>query len=351
MKSLKVFLVILSLVFLIFVFFLVFSTLNDYKPEKRILIYSTNYPDTLILENVYTVISWNIGYCGLNAQMDFFYDGGKNVYPQKDVVLNNLKNIIDTLKKFSENADFLFLQEVDINSKRSYYIDQFSSIQKEIKNMQFLFALNYNVRFVPVPFKKPMGKVESGIVLSSKYKPLNAFRISLPSDYPWPKRLFMLDRCCIISYFPLENGKYLVMINTHNSAYDDGTLRTLQNHELKKIMLEEYKKGNYVIAGGDWNQIPHNFKPQYNNEFYDSTYYPMSLPIDFPDKDWKICYDNKIPSNRNSGMPYIKNKTAVTTIDFFITSPNIEVIEIRNLDFEFKFSDHNPIFLKFKFKH
>lgn len=348
MKFIKIVVIIFVLVLLIFICFLIFSTLNDYKPEKSILIYNNDYSDTLSVKDVYTAISWNIGYCGLNAQMDFFYDGGKNVYPPKDVVLNNLKNIIDTLKLFSNNVDFLLLQEVDINSRRSYYIDQLSSLEKEIYNLNFLFALNYNVKFVPVPFKKPMGKVESGIVLATKYKPLKAYRISLPSDYPWPKKLFMLDRCCILMYMPVENGKFLVVINTHNSAYDDGTLRTLQNQELQQIMLDEFRKGNYVIAGGDWNQIPYNFKPEFNNEFYDSTYYPMSLPIDFPDKNWKVCYDNKIPSNRNTGVPYVKNKTAVTTIDFFIISPNIEIIDVKNLNFEFKYSDHNPVLLKFK---
>jgi len=285
MKIFKIFFYLIISFVAFILFFLAYFTFKDYNPEERILLYKSNDPDTLT-DAIYTVISWNIGYCGLNDKMDFFYDGGKNVYPEKEIVLNNLRNIVDTLEKFYRYCDFVFLQEVDLNSKRSYYINQISEIQKKIDDVKLLFALNYNVKFVPVPFYKPMGRVESGIAILTKYKPLIAYRISLPSDYPWPKKLFMLDRCCILSYIPIKKGKYLVLINTHNSAYDDGQLRILQNQEIKKIMLNEYKKGNFVIVGGDWNQIPPGFKPKYNNEFYDSTYYSMSIPKNFPDVNW-----------------------------------------------------------------
>jgi len=349
MKVIKILLSFTALFILIFIVFIVYFTLTDYKPAEKIEIFDSKVPDTLSIYSIYSVISWNIGYCGLNAQMDFFYDGGKKVYPEYSVVLNNLKNIIKQLKDFTENNDFILLQEVDINSRRSYFINQVSEIQQALnKKMEIMFALNYKVNFVPVPVSKPMGKVESGISILTKYKPLKAYRISLPSDYPWPKKLFMLDRCCLIAYIPVNNNRYFVMINTHNSAYDDGSLRMLQNQKLKNLVLEEYSKGNYVLIGGDWNQIPSDFKPQYLDEIYDSTYYSMSIPDTFPDKEWKVCYDNKIPSNRSTAISYVKGKTPVTTIDFFIVSPNIEVINIENINLNFKFSDHNPVKLMFR---
>ena len=67
----------------------------------------------------------------------------------------------------------------------------------------------------------------------------------------------MLDRCFVVSRFNLSNGKDLVLMNTHNSAYDaGGKLRDAEMPIIRDLMIEEYEKGNYVVAGGDWNQNP-----------------------------------------------------------------------------------------------
>ncbi|NJM15622.1 MAG: hypothetical protein HC896_09855 [Bacteroidales bacterium] len=80
----------------------------------------------------------------------------------------------------------------------------------------------------------------------------------------------MLDRCFLLQRFGLSNGKQLVVINTHNSAYDDGTLRNLQMNYLKTILKNEQASGNYIIVGGDWNQCPPGFIPNYNGHVFDS---------------------------------------------------------------------------------
>ncbi|NJM15621.1 MAG: hypothetical protein HC896_09850 [Bacteroidales bacterium] len=47
-------------------------------------------------------------------------------------------------------------------------------------------------------------------------------------------------------------------------------------------------------------------------------------------------------------MPYVKGNTKVTTIDFFLTSPNVQVKDVKTLDYNFKHSDHHPVYLSFK---
>ena len=71
----------------------------------------------------FTFLSWNIGYAGLGKEMDFFYDGGGKVRPSKEQFENYLSGIKKTLKE-NNKVDFIFLQEVDISSKRSYYVDE-----------------------------------------------------------------------------------------------------------------------------------------------------------------------------------------------------------------------------------
>lgn len=56
----------------------------------------------------------------------------------------------------------------------------------------------------------------------------------------------------MVDRLPLEGmDKELVIINLHLEAYDDGEGKA---EMMRGIMEEELAKGNYVIAGGDFNQ-------------------------------------------------------------------------------------------------
>jgi endonuclease/exonuclease/phosphatase family metal-dependent hydrolase len=37
-------------------------------------------------------------------------------------------------------------------------------------------------------------------------------------------------------------------------------------------------------------------------------------------------------------------------IDYFFVSPNIEVEEVKGIDAQFKYSDHNPVRMKIRLK-
>ena len=60
----------------------------------------------------------------------------------------------------------------------------------------------------------------------------------------------------IVNRVKTTNNKELVLINLHMSAYDKGgEFRQKQLNMLEEVLQDEYKKGNYVIAGGDWNHV------------------------------------------------------------------------------------------------
>ena len=44
-----------------------------------------------------------------------------------------------------------------------------------------------------------------------------------------------------------------MLVNLHLEAYDDGEGTDAQTAALKSFLEQEYAKGNYVIAGGDYN--------------------------------------------------------------------------------------------------
>lgn len=324
--------------------FLIYASLTDYKPaEKETLVMeNTNLPDTIPAGRL-ELYTWNIGYCGLGKNMDFFYEEGKMVRPEKEYYERCRDGIIYQLTTLNK-LDFILLQEVDQQSERTYLDNQVERFKATFKDYAAFFALNYKVPFVPVPARLPIGKVKSGLLTLSRFQPVEAIRFKFPSVYSWPKRLFMLDRCFVLTRYRVSNGKQLVIINTHNSAYTDAAeIRDKELNLLKEVIVNEYTKGNYVIAGGDWNHNPLPFRQDSIQDGNSVKTILPGIPSDFLPSGFAWAFDPKHPTNREVDKPYTKGKTATSVIDFFILSPNINLLTTNTLQANFEFSDHQPV--------
>ncbi len=337
---------ILLMILLVVAGFLCYLTLREYKPPATEKLSLTGKAEVLPSgKRTFSFFSWNIGYGGIGRKMDFFYEGGTRVRPEKDEFFHYLDGISETIRQF-DSADFIFIQEVDIHSKRSYYINEESAILAKLPGFCSSFAKNYDCDFIPVPLTEPMGRVRSGLSTMSRFTPASAVRIAYTADFPWPKKLVFLKRCFLVMRFPLESGKELVVVNTHNSTYDKtGTLRKSEFIKLHGFLTEEYRKGNYVICGGDWNNNPRGFDPARvtsgdRAEPYETPVDPTFLP------GWQFVSDPRTPTDRLLDIPYFKGRTITTIIDFFVISPNVSTQEIRTMPMDFAFSDHNPVFMK-----
>ena len=346
-KILKTLLVVFLLVVVTLVGIILYAIMTDYKPKEKEIVFTgektVNLNDTMEL----SIITWNIGYCGLDKDMDFFYDGGTKVMTPKPRCIYNLLKIEKFLKQ-NDSADFIFIQEIDKGSKRSYYLNEYDSLARVLKAYSPFFGKNYDVFFVPVPPASPMGKVLSGLAIFSKYTPSSSIRYSFPGEYGFPKQLFMLDRCFLVNRYPLKNGKELVVINTHNEAFDPGEIRKTQMAYLKDFLLKEYNNGNYIITGGDWNQSPPDFKPEFSGNQVNTL--QMMMPSDYLPAEWKWVYDSHIPSNRTVIAAYDPSTTTTTVIDCFLLSPNIDDLSVECINLNFENSDHNPVKIKVKLK-
>ena len=255
----------------------------------------------------------------------------------------------------NDTVDFILLQEIDKNSKRSYQIDQYQRLSEKLSDHDPFFAKNYDVFFVPVPPAKPMGKVVSGIATYSKYTPVSSIRYSLPGDFGFPTQLFYLDRCFMTNRFKVENGAELLIINTHNEAFDEGgNIRKAQMESLKEFVLNEYNSGNYVIVGGDWNQYPPDFKPTFStNKVFTGkigNFNLTEIESDYMPGEWKWIYDPATPSVRTLIAAYETVTTPTSVCDLFLISPNIECVSIKCHHLGFANSDHNPVIMQVKLR-
>ena len=350
MKAFKFILKGIILLIILFGLFLLFATVTNYKPEISESVFESSLPDTIPVETNIDFMIWNIGYCGLSADMDFFYDGGVQVRTSKANVFSNIENNLRLVQN-NDSLDFILLQEVDEYSKRSYYTNQIDSLDNRLVNHKSFFAKNYDVKFVPIPPKNPLGRVKSGINSYSLYTPSSATRFSFPGSFDWPVSIFNLDRCFLVMRFPTANGKEFLVINTHNSAYDDGSLKKQEMDYLKTFLLNEYAKGNYIIVGGDWNQNPPELDQKIFGKKATAKRFVLNpIPIDYLPSEWNWIFNSEISSNRYLNMPYNKDESTKVTIDFYLASPNIEKVDVKVIDLDFKHSDHQPVICVVKLK-
>ncbi|MDR2662401.1 MAG: endonuclease/exonuclease/phosphatase family protein [Treponema sp.] len=325
---------------------LLWLTVHEYKPGDR---------ESIPLSRQLTLrpargqpvelYSWNIGYGSLDAGQDFFMDGGRGVRPATD---RNVGENIWAIQAFLAGTagDIIFLQEVDTNARRSYEFDEAAYFSASWKGSS-AFALNYKCPFVPVPFPRFMGKVESGLLTLNSYGG-TAERIALPSAFSWPVRIAQLKRCFLVERVPLQEGDAeLVLVNLHLEAFDEGGARTAQTRALAELLKAEYAKGNYCVAGGDFNQVFPELKDAFPPG--EGAFIPGIVDASLFGEGWILAADPSAPSCRSLDKPYDGNREThrFYSIDGFVLSPNVELLSVQVQDLDFKNSDHNPVKLIF----
>lgn len=230
--------------------FLVYITLTDYKPQEITTLTVNNNPQQVLKQGEsFSVTTFNIGYAGLDKGQDFFMDGGtKSRSSSREQTKTNLEAVASLMT--TTDSDLFMLQEVDVDSSRSNGIDEVSFLSNKFADYSNVFATNYKVPWVPLPVLDPMGSVNSGLLTLSRFNSTSNIRYDLPGKETWPRQQFDLDRAFVESRLPVDNGKELILINLHLSAFDQGgTIRKQQLEYLSAYIKKENDKGNYLILG------------------------------------------------------------------------------------------------------
>ena len=342
---------IVAVTLVAFLILILVLTVTEYKPDEIVeLSVDGKAEQTVQPGDTLSVLTWNTGYGALGDNADFFMDGGSMVNTaDEDRVRENMAAINDEITKLA--PDVVFLQEVDRNSKRSHGIDELELIREAQSGYCDTFANNYKVLYVPYPLPT-IGKVDSGIVTLSKYEVKDSRRLALPCPFSYPVRTANLKRCLMVDRVPIEgNDKELVLVNLHLEAYDDGAGKAAQTQMLQEILQEEVDDGNYVIAGGDFNQAFSGVDTSAYPLISEELWQPGAIDTDEFGEDLSFQTDNSAPSCRSLDQPYEgadHNNFQYYLIDGFIVSSNVSVESVETQNLEFKNSDHNPILMKVK---
>ena len=352
-KVLRSLLSAVLLVVLLIAAILEYLTLTEYKPEpSEMLAVDYGNWDLLSEGDTLKILTWNCGYGALGDNADFFMDGGKGVMTaDRERVQSNLDGIMEASAQM--DPDVILYQEVDANAARSHFIDEEIELingfmDEEELRYSSTYADNLNVRFIPYPIP-PIGRVRSGVLSLTGAFTESAERIQLPCPFKWPVRLANFKRCLILSRIPVKDSdKELVVINLHMDAYDNGEGKTEQTKALSEIMNREADKGNYVIAGGDFNQTFNSIDIS-AYPLQEGKWAPGRLETSMFGEGWQFLMNSDVPTCRSLDQPYAgsdKESFQYYAVDGFIVSDNIEVRSCETKDLGFVCTDHNPVLLE-----
>ncbi len=355
-KLIKTLITFITIILLAVVIYVVYVFVQYYRLDDNLVLEIDNNQNEIIdLDMTYSVITYNIGFGAYTPEYSFFMDEGemfdgtktKGKYAKafnKEVVIENTESFSElfTLQK----SDFVFCQEVDIKAKRSYKVNQFAHLQERLSLYSNVFANNFHTAFLLYPFNDMMGSSKSGIATFSKYHIDEAKRYAFPLSESKMANLFDLDRCFLVTRHQIANGKELVLINVHMSAFDEGGLVRKEQMRLLNDFLEN-EKDNYVIVGGDFN---HKLADP-SEAFITEQKLPEWVALfDFAalNSNYQVIAATNAATCRSTDMEYIAGINYMVIVDGFIVNKNIKVEAVEVIDLDFTNSDHNPVKLTFK---
>ncbi len=342
--------------------YILYVVLQYYRIEdNQIVETENNMIEQLIDGKEYSIVTYNIGFGAYDQEYSFFMDTGEMLdgtkvtgkygkAVSKQRVLDSTNGSIAELEKL--NADIMLIQEVDLISSRARGVNQGQLLKVNFPSYSYTYTSDFHTAYLLYPFSDPHGKTEAGLATLSKYNIESTIRRSYPVPTGFDK-FFDLDRCFSLHRLPVDNGKELVVINSHMSAYDKGgVIRSQQLELLNSTISAEYEKGNYVIVGGDFN---HTLGEDLVNAFPSKQKNPEWIAVlsdgDLPEGFSIAKAENRfeVPTCRAAEIPWERGVNFTTVVDGFIVSDNIEW-ETMNIDVDFKYSDHQPVVMKFSLK-
>ncbi|MBQ7799730.1 MAG: hypothetical protein IJ370_04485 [Oscillospiraceae bacterium] len=349
-KAARIFLAILTAVVVFLVANAGITVFSSYSPKENeeILLVGEKQNRKLSPDKI-KILTFNTGHGALGEEADSKKEGGKGKRQSVDTVLKNTRGISEIINLSS--ADAVLLQDVDVDSHRSRYVDQFSYY---LGNGSYIgaFAKDYSTRSTSL--LPPYNKVEAGLLTLSKKNVVSAERVALPAGYSGLPAALKAKRAMLVTRFDIEGSdKKLVLINFEIDAYASDKNREKQISAVIKYAEKASENGDYVVCGGSFHsyfddtddRYPVNDRIQWEPEQFDSTTLKSG---------WMLYYDASVPTARILNKPYDSSQTyeerQVYVGDGFITSPNIKVEMVVTVDQQFRYSNHNPVLLEISLK-
>ena len=256
------------------------SLVTTYEDVESAIYYEDASQESAVFNDSLKVMTWNIRFGA--GRIPFFGDScGDRVLMTGPETLGYMNSIIVYIN--SIQPDVLLLQEVDISSKRSAYINQLQYILDNTHLNYGAYASMWNSEIIA---SDGLGKVDAGNAVLSRWKITDAERIKLPlrTDQDALTQYFYLRRNILKAKIdiPELGDTSLYAVNIHATAFatDDTKERHIDKY---KEVLEDLDLQDFIfVTGGDLNSVP-----------------PGADPTDFCMDD--ICSDESFHTDADGG--------------------------------------------------
>jgi endonuclease/exonuclease/phosphatase family metal-dependent hydrolase len=226
---------------------------NIFEPQEAAWMYETaRLADASPPNGPITVMTWNIKFGG--ARLDFFFDCIGDVHTmKKSQVEAHLAAIARKIE--AERPDVVFLQEADVNAKRSAYVDQVQYLLDHTYLNYGAYASHWRVEFIPY---EELGRMDSGNAILSRWPVADAVRIALPlrTDQSELTRQHYLKRNMLRAVVEIPEVGPLTVINTHAVTYSHDDTKRRHLRLIKQEMDAAVAREERFVGGGDFNAQP-----------------------------------------------------------------------------------------------
>lgn len=200
------------------------------------------------------VMTWNIRFGA--GRLPWFGDGcGDRVILSDYEIETGLQGIAQKIN--SVNPDILLLQEVDVLSKRTGYLDEVQWLLDNTSLNFGVYASAWQAQFIP---SDGLGRMDMGNAILSKWPVVEAERIplALRGDQDALTQYFYLRRNILKAEIngPFSISDNLWAVNIHATAFSTDDTKKEHLEKFKDVLDELDENGNFFVAGGDLNEVP-----------------------------------------------------------------------------------------------
>ncbi len=342
--------IVLSIIVAAALFILVngiISVSSVYSPKFEEQIETQVFKDAPEIDGKIRALTFNTTHAALGSEGSVRGEGGRGERADADTVLKNIRGISEIVNL--SNAGLVFLQDVDIDSYRSRYVNEADFYLQSGSFSSSSFA--FNTRVKSTSFLPPYKKLSCGTLTLSKYKTEGSNRVALP-EFRGKYSEAENKACMLINRYPVKNSdKFLYTINFELGKY----LKKAEIYEQTSALLSYaeslYKDGNYVLLGGSFYRSFEDSEARYPLSSK-AVWTPHTMDEDEVASGWQFVYDSAVATARLLSAPFDKSAEdkQVYVGDGFVASPNIAVSMCVTVDTEFRYSAHNPVMMEFTLK-
>lgn len=197
------------------------------------------------------VMTWNIRF-GIGRIMWFGDTCGERVLMTTDEVMSGMRMIADKISELQ--PDIVLLQEIDISSKRSAYVDQLRWLLDNTYFNYGAYASTWKAQYIP---SDGLGRMDAGNAILSRWNISDVTRIQFPrrGDQDGLTKYFYLQYSMLKARIEVSDQRNFYVLNAHLTAFSTDDTKKKQ----VDLVIRECEKldaaGIPFILGGDFNLL------------------------------------------------------------------------------------------------